>query len=76
MKGHSLIIILIVFCTFNAATQTPQNYTSFDGTQLSRYAWQGNKVMLLSASNILNAVTMNKIVLKLDTAYNYYAKCT
>jgi hypothetical protein len=56
--------------------QTPQSYTSFQGDPLSLYAWQGNKIMLLSSSNTLDPTTMNNWVLKMDAAYNYYALCT
>lgn len=70
-----LSIIAFSLCV-SAFCQTPQNYTSFDNTSLSLYAWQGNKIMLLSSSNTLNPTTMNNWVLKMDTAYNYYALCT
>ncbi len=57
-------------------TQTPQNYTTFQGAPLSLYAWEGNKIMLLSVSDTLDSLTMNNWVLEMDTAYNYYSLCT
>ena len=70
------ILISMFWGIYTSYSQTPQNYTSFQGTSLSLYAWQGNKIMLLSSSNTLNTTTMTNWVNAMDGAYNYYALCT
>src|SRR3954453_19339933 len=50
----------------------PQTYTSFDGTQLNLFAWEGKKVMILSRNSNLNKVTMHKWLRAMDTTYAYY----
>lgn len=53
-----------------------QAYTSFNGTALNLYAWEGQKVMILSGKNDLNRQTMYKWLSAVDAAYNYYKTCT
>lgn len=72
---YLLLLIFLAKITSSIA-QSPQSYRSFQGDLLQLYSWQGNKTMLLSSTDKLNSVSMNKWVLKMDTAYNYYAVCT
>ncbi|WP_317900116.1 T9SS type A sorting domain-containing protein [Aurantibacillus circumpalustris] len=72
----SLLTLVSIAFTIICFSQAAQSYTTFQGAPLSLYSWQGNKIMLLSSSNTLNPVTMNNWVLKMDTAYDYYALCT
>ena len=72
----NFLSIFVISLSISAYSQTLQFYTSFDKLALNLYAWRGNKIVLLSSSNKLNPITMNKWVLKLDIAYNFYALCT
>lgn len=54
----------------------PQSYKNFNGGDLNLYAWEGNKVMILSRDNKLNRVTMFKWLKAMDTTYGYYKICT
>ena len=71
-----ITLFVLIYFQFDGHTQTPQNYTTFQGATLSLYAWEGNNIMLLSVSDTLDSLTMNNWVLELDTAYNYYSLCT
>ena len=71
-----ITLFVLIYFQFDVHTQTPQNYTTFQGATLSLYAWEGNNIMLLSVSDTLDSLTMNNWVLELDTAYNYYSLCT
>ena len=72
----NILTLVVVSLSISSYCQTSQVYKSFDDKSFSLYAWRGNKIMLLSSSNMLNPTTMNKWVLKLDIAYNFYALCT
>jgi len=54
----------------------PQNYTNFNGQKLDLYAWEGNKVVLLSKDNLLNRAAMFKWLKAADATYEYYQSCT
>lgn len=54
----------------------PQAYTNFNGVAMNLFAWEGNKVMILSRDNSLNRVTMFKWLKAMDTTYGYYKNCT
>jgi hypothetical protein len=70
------ILIIFIILSANVFAQKSQPYKTFEGDQLTLYSWSGDKIMLLSALNTLNATTMNNWVSKMDAAYNYYALCT
>ena len=72
----NILTLIVVSLSISAYCQTSQVYKSFDDKSFSLYAWRGNKIMLLSSSNMLNPTTMNKWVLKMDTAYIFYTLCT
>ncbi|MBP6755088.1 MAG: T9SS type A sorting domain-containing protein [Bacteroidia bacterium] len=72
----TILLLGLIFSTNILHSQTQMTYKTFDGKTLSLFGWSGNKMMLLSNSNSLDKETMKKLVLTLDTAYNYYAKCT
>ena len=72
----NILTLIVVSLSISAYCQTSQEYKSFDDKSLPLYAWRGNKIMLLSSSNMLNPTTMNKWVLKMDTAYMFYTLCT
>lgn len=74
MKKLLLIISLFISAIYSA--QTPQSYTSFKGSVYNLYKWEGDKVMLLSKSNALDAATMNKLVRTMDSIYYFYTSCT
>lgn len=71
-----LLLTVTFFISVSSFGQTVQSYTAFDKTTLSLYAWQGNKIVLLSQSNALNPTTMNQWVATMDAAYNFYWLCT
>ncbi|HEX8425700.1 PKD domain-containing protein [Hymenobacter sp.] len=54
----------------------PQAYTSFNGTPLNLYAWEGSKVVILSRSATLNRATMYRWLTVMDSTYSYYRRCT
>ncbi len=53
-----------------------QAYTNFNGVAMSLFAWEGNRVMILSRNSNLNRATMFKWVKAMDTTYGYYKNCT
>ncbi len=57
-------------------TPYPQVYTSFNGNPLNLFAWEGNKVMILSRNGNLSRATMFKWLHAMDAAYDYYKACT
>jgi hypothetical protein len=67
-----IFLVTALFCN----AQTGQNYISFEHTSLNLFKWEGTKVMLLSASDTLDAITMAKWVAVMDSAYNYYTLAT
>ena len=60
-----------------SATATgPIPYTSYDGDQLSLYAWEGQRVALLTASTTYDEEVMALVLHGLDRAYDAYALIT
>ncbi len=53
-----------------------QVYTAFNGNVLNLFAWEGNKVMILSRKSDLNRIVMYKWLKAMDTTYGYYKSCT
>jgi len=68
----SFALFFSIFCV----AQTPQAYTSFQGTHLNLFKWEGSKVMILSSSAALNPTAMANWTAAMDATYNYYALCT
>ena len=60
----------------NNPTPVLQSYTTFQGTKLNLYKWEGTNTMVLSGSNLLNPAVMGKWVNAMDGTYNYYYSCT
>ena len=54
----------------------PQAYKDFGGITRNLYAWEGEKVMILSRSNTLNRTTMFKWLDAMDGTYDFYKACT
>jgi PKD repeat protein len=54
----------------------PQTYQSFENKAHNLFAWEGNRVTILSRSNTLNRITMYKWLTAIDKAYDYYKLCT
>ena len=54
----------------------PQLYHSISAGFLNLYAWEGQKVMILSRRNDLNRATMFRWLQTVDSAYGYYRACT
>ncbi|HEX8546151.1 MAG TPA: PA14 domain-containing protein, partial [Cytophagaceae bacterium] len=74
MKTELSLLFLIV--TMYCRAQTPQNYTTFEGVNLSLYKYEGAKTMVLANSNSLDAATMTKWVNAMDGTYNFYESAT
>ena len=53
-----------------------QSYTSINGLALNLFAWERDKVTILSRSSDLNRSTMFEWAKVMDSTYNYYATCT
>lgn len=53
----------------------PQSYTTFNAVALNLFAWEGNKVMILSRNKNLNRATMFKWLKAMDATYEYYTLC-
>ena len=56
--------------------QTPQSYTTFEGTTLNLYKWEGTYTMILSGTDTLNPGVMTSWVNAMDGTYGYYYSCT
>jgi PKD repeat protein len=54
----------------------PLAYRNFNGVSMNLFAWEGNKVMILSRNSNLNRVTMFKWLKAMDTTYGYYKNST
>jgi hypothetical protein len=54
----------------------PQHYTTFSGAALELYAWEGEKVMILSRKPNVDRTTMFAWTDAMDAAYAYYRLCT
>lgn len=52
-----------------------QNYVSFDGAHLNLFAWEGEKIVMLSRNQNLDRTTMFKWVHVMDATYEYYTLC-
>lgn len=53
----------------------PQYYLSFNGVLLNLFAWQGEKVVILSRNQNLSRTTMFKWARAMDATYEYYKLC-
>lgn len=71
-----LCTLLVATITFLSFAQTPFDYTSFEGEELSLFSWEGEKIMLLTSSDELNATTISDFLVTMDAAYDYYTHCT
>jgi hypothetical protein len=56
--------------------QTPQSYTTFEGTTLNLYKWEGTYTMILSGTDTLSPGVMTDWVNAMDGTYVYYYSCT
>ncbi|WP_460687849.1 PKD domain-containing protein [Niabella aquatica] len=54
----------------------PASYTTFGGETLTLYAWEGEKVAVLSRNKNLDATVMFAWAKTMDKVYGYYKLCT
>lgn len=67
---------LLMLASLPAAAQTPTSYRSFDGTSLSLFAFEGQKVALLLDSATQDPAAIQQTLAAFDAAYTYYANVT
>jgi hypothetical protein len=70
------VFLLLACIAVQAKAQTPQTYTTFEGTTLNLYKWEGTYTMILSGTDTLSPGVMTNWINAMDGAYSYYYSCT
>lgn len=77
MRSVLFVVFAVLFGPTLVFSQTgPIAYRSFEGENLRRYVWLGDRVAILTVQNNLDRRTMRRMVTTLDAAYSYYAVTT
>ena len=69
-SGTDSMVKEIKICPYNQA------YKTFNNDNINLFAWEGDKVVILSRNNSLNRQTMFKWAHTMDSVYLYYKSCT
>jgi len=75
LRFFLFISIVPLFCmrpTLCFASLTPVQYTSFQGKNLTLYAYKGRNISLLVDKSTYDITVLLKLIDKLDLAYDYY----